>query len=382
MAANAPVYMDNNATTRVADEVLAEMLPYFTEKYGNAASKTHSYGWKADDAVELAREWVAGLIGAEPVELIFTSGATEAINLAIRGVFEAYKAKGNHIVTVQTEHKAVLDTCAALEKKGASVTYLPVNNSGLVSLTDLEAAVTDQTILVCVMYANNETGVLQDVAAMSALCHERGTLFMSDATQAVGKIPIDVQALGIDLMPLSAHKFYGPKGVGALYVRRRGPRVTLAPQIDDGGHERGLRSGTLNVPGIVGLGAAAKLAKRHLTTVDAIANLRDALQEKLLQIEGSIVNGALPARLPNTLNISFKGVNSQQLVRQLADSVAVSTGSACTSAVMEPSHVLKAMGVSDEAAYASVRFSLGRYNTYEEVENISKIVADQISRLK
>lgn len=382
MAQAAPIYMDNNATTRVDDAVLAEMLPYFTQKYGNAASKTHPYGWTAEDAVELARERVAGLIGSEPGELVFTSGATEGINLAIRGVYELYQAKGSHIITVQTEHKAVLDTCKALERLGASITYLPVDEGGLVAPADLEAALTEQTVLVSIMYANNETGVLQDIRQLADITHQAGSIFMSDATQAIGKIPVDVNQLGIDLMPLSGHKFYGPKGVGALYVRRRGPRVRLMPQIEGGGHEKGLRSGTLNVPGIVGLGKAAELAVVGLSDHDKTTRLRDQLQEALLQIPGSRVNGALEPRLPNTLNIAFEGINSQQLVRQLAETVAVSTGSACTSAIMEPSHVLKAMGVSDESAYGSVRLSLGRYNTAEEVENISTFFIDQISRLK
>lgn len=382
MAQAAPIYMDNNATTRVDDAVLAEMLPYFTQKYGNAASKTHPYGWTAEDAVELARERVAGLIGSEPGELAFTSGATEAINLAIRGVYELYQAKGSHIITVQTEHKAVLDTCKALERLGASITYLPIDEGGLVDPADLEAALSEQTVLVSIMYANNETGVLQDIRQLADITHQAGAIFMSDATQAIGKIPVDVNQLGIDLMPLSGHKFYGPKGVGALYVRRRGPRVRLMPQIEGGGHEKGLRSGTLNVPGIVGLGKAAELAVVGLSDHDKTTRLRDQLQEALLQIPGSRVNGALEPRLPNTLNIAFEGINSQQLVRQLAETVAVSTGSACTSAIMEPSHVLKAMGVSDESAYGSVRLSLGRYNTAEEVENISTFFIDQISRLK
>lgn len=364
-----PIYLDYNATTPVDEQVLQAMLPYFTEKFGNAASKTHSFGWRAEDAVELAGERIANLINCEPGELVYTSGSTEGINLAIKGVFELYQSKGKHIITASTEHKAVLDVCKKLEKIGAEVTYLPVNSQGLVDPDDLRKAISDQTILVSVMLGNNETGVIQPVKELADIAHEHGAIFMSDATQAVGKIPVDVQALGIDLMPISAHKMYGPKGVGALFVRRRNPRVRLMSQIDGGGHQKGLRSGTLNVPGIVALGAACQLADEHLAEyASTTSNLRDVLQEALLKIPGSFVNGNLDNRLPNTLNMSFKDVQSEQLVRKLADTVAVATGSACTSAIMEPSHVLKAMGISDDEAYGSIRFSLGRYTTREEIE--------------
>lgn len=372
---NTPIYLDYNATTPVDPQVLDAMLPYFTDRFGNAASKTHSFGWRAADAVDLATERIAQLINCEPAELIYTSGSTEGINLAMKGVFELYQTKGKHIITATTEHKAVLDVCKWLGQQGASMTYLPVNQDGLIDPADLKRAITDQTVLVSIMLGNNETGVLQPIKEMAAITHEHGAIFMSDATQAVGKIPVDVQELGIDLMPMSAHKLYGPKGVGALYIRRRNPRVKLMPQIDGGGHQKGLRSGTLNVPGIVGLGMACELAAQQLNNYGQhTVALRNLLQEELLKLSGAHVNGAIEPRLPNTLNMAFKGIQSEQLVRQLADTVAVATGSACTSAVMEPSHVLKAMGVSDEDAYGSIRFSLGKNTTREEIETaISKM---------
>ncbi len=365
-----PVYLDYNATTPVDPVVLETMLPYFSEKFGNAASKTHSYGWIAEEAVERARKQVAELIHCEPSEIIFTSGATEGVNLALKGMFEAYSTKGNHIITVVTEHKAVLDACKKLEKQGASVTYLPVNNDGLLDLQELEACINEKTILICVMDANNEIGVLQPVKAIAEIAHRHNLIFMSDVTQAIGKIEVNVNDLQIDLMPLSAHKFYGPKGVGALYVRRRGPRVTLQSQIDGGGHERNLRSGTLNVPGIVGLGKACEIAVNELESVSQkMKQLRDLLEEKILQeIPEVTINGSREYRLPNTLNVSFKGVESQQLMKALIHDVALASGSACTSAVMEPSYVLKALGLDDKSAYASVRFSLGKPTTEAEVE--------------
>lgn len=379
MADNSPVYLDYNATTPVDEAVLQEMLPYFNEKFGNAASRTHSFGWRAEDAVELARERIAKVIGAEPSELVFTSGSTEGINLAIKGVYQMYASKGDHIITVQTEHKAVLDTCAAIERQGAQITYLPVDAKGLVNADQLEAAITERTILISIMYANNETGVLQNIKALSTIAHKHDVIFMSDATQALGKVPLKVNDLGIDLMPISAHKFYGPKGVGALYVRRRGPRVRLMPQIDGGGHEKGLRSGTLNVPGIVGMGKAAELADQLQSEEhQRLAELRDGLQSALMALPGAKVHGGSAERSPNTLNISFDGVNAQQLVRKLADTVAVATGSACTSAIMEPSHVLSAMGVSEDDAYSSIRISLGRYTTQADIEKAIEVIKSQV----
>jgi cysteine desulfurase len=369
------IYLDHNATTPVDAPVLEAMLPYFTQKYGNAASTAHSFGWVAADAVDLARERVAALLNCEPSEITFTSGATESINMALKGVFELYQTKGKHVITVATEHKAVLDVCAGLERRGAQVTYLPVDSNGLIDLADLEKAITHETILVCVMMANNETGVIQPIEAIGRLCKERGVLFMSDITQAVGKLPVDVQALGIDIAPLSAHKMYGPKGVGALYLRRRGPRVKLTPMIEGGGHENGLRSGTLNVPGIAGLGMSAELAAE--TRTDYFNNtlyLRQMLEKTLLALPGARLNGHAGLRLPNTSNISFGGIRPGGLIKSLSNTVAVSSGSACTSALMEPSYVLKAMGVADELAYNSIRFSLGRNNTEAEIIEVTTLV--------
>jgi cysteine desulfurase len=377
-----PIYLDNNATTQLDPRVLEAMLPFLREVYGNAASSTHAYGWQAAEAVKIAREEVAGLIGATPEEIVFTSGATESDNLALKGVAEAYASKGDHIITVATEHKAVLDTCHWLEKTGRRVTYLGVDSDGRIDLTELQAALTPHTVLVSVMLANNETGVLQDLAAISAIVHTSGSLLMSDATQAVGKIPVDVQALGIDLLALSAHKLHGPKGVGALYVRRRGPRVTLAPQMHGGGHERGHRSGTLNVPGIVGLGKACLLAGADLThDAPKMAALRDHLENCLLALGGVRRNGHTQHRLPNTSNLSFDGVEADALINAMPG-IAIATGSACTSALMEPSHVLRAMGVVDSAAFASIRFSLGRMTTAEEVELAVAEVTRGVAKLR
>lgn len=379
MADNGPVYLDYNATTPVDEAVLQEMLPYFNEKFGNAASRTHSFGWRAEDAVDLSRERIAAAIGAEPSELVFTSGSTEGINLAIKGVYQMYASKGEHIITAQTEHKAVLDTCAALERQGAQITYLPVNELGLVDTAQLEAAITERTILVSIMYANNETGVVQNLKTLADIAHKHDVIFMSDATQALGKLPLNVNELGIDLMPISAHKFYGPKGVGTLYVRRRGPRVRLMPQIDGGGHEKGLRSGTLNVPGIVGMGKAAEMAiMLQQEDSERMASLLDRLQTALLELPGTTIHGLTEHRLPNTLNISFDGANAQQLVRKLADTVAVATGSACTSAIMEPSHVLSAMGVSEEDAFSSIRISIGRYTTQADIDTAIDVIKSQV----
>lgn len=364
-----PVYLDYNATTPCQQEVVQAMLPYFSEAFGNAASKTHSYGWQAEEAVKLAREQVAALVGAEPREIVFTSGATEALNLAIKGVAEAYSRKGNHIITVATEHKAVLDTCAHLEKKGIEVTRLGVGADGRVDLKELEEMIRPTTILVAVMYANNETGTIQPIPAISAIARRHGVLVCCDATQAVGKIPVRVNEDGLDLVAFSAHKLYGPKGVGALYVRRRDPRVTLIAQVDGGGHESGRRSGTLNVPAIVGFGKACALRGEQMEAeAGRLAVLRDRLEAGLSHIPGTGVNGSRQHRLPQVSNISFEGVEAQSVLIALGHEVALSSGSACSSATIEPSHVLKAMGLSDAAAYGSLRFSLGRPTSREEID--------------
>lgn len=348
--------------------VLEAMLPYFTQKFGNAASRNHAFGWHAEEAVDYAREQVAKLIGATEKEIIFTSGATEADNLALKGVFEMYKDKGNHIITCTTEHKAVLDTCKHLEKLGAEVTYLPVQSDGMLDLNLLEQSFTDKTILVCIMYGNNEIGVIQPIKEISAITHKHGALFMTDATQAVGKIPVDVNADGIDLLAFTAHKMYGPKGIGALYVRRKNPRVKVTAQMDGGGHERGMRSGTLNVPGIVGFGKAAELALQEMDSeAKRLSVLRDKLEKSLLELEESYVNGNREHRLPHTANISFKYVEGEGLMMAMKD-LAVSSGSACTSASLEPSYVLKSLGLSDDLAHSSIRFGLGRFTTEEEVD--------------
>lgn len=376
------IYLDHNATTPVDERVLEAMLPYFSERFGNAASRTHTFGWTADEAVKRARRQVADLINCLDQEIIFTSGSTEGINLAIKGVFENYQTKGNHIVTAVTEHKAVLDTCKSLEERGAEVTYLPVNKEGLIDLQQLKESITDKTVLVCIMYANNETGVIQPIRKIAEIVHEKGSIMMCDATQAIGKVPVDVQGEGIDLLCISAHKLYGPKGVGALYIRRRGPRVSLLAQMHGGGHERGVRSGTLNVPGIVGLGKACELA-RHETVDDArrMAALRDKLEKKLLELGGVTVNGSTEHRLPNTANLSFSGISSDALITKIKN-IAVATGSACTSALVEPSHVLKAMGVPDDLAYASIRFSIGKYTTEEDIDLAVEAVSKGVKELR
>jgi cysteine desulfurase len=376
------IYLDHNATTPVDPRVLETMLPYFSEKFGNAASKTHAFGWIAEEAVKDARKQVAQLIGAEEPEIIFTSGATESVNLAIKGVFEAYSSKGNHIVTVQTEHKAVLDVCKALEKKGAHVTYLTVNHEGLIDVEELERSITDKTILVCVMLANNETGVLQPVNEIASIVHGKGSIFMSDATQAVGKMRTDVNELGIDLLCMSAHKFYGPKGVGALYVRRKNPRVALLAQMHGGGHERGLRSGTLNVPGIVGLGKACGIASEEMwDNGEKLSKLRTFLEQHILDLGNVYINGSTRYRMPHVSNLSFAGIKADELIPKIPH-IAIATGSACTSAIPEPSHVLKAMGLKDEMAYGSVRFSLGKDNTMEEMKVVLEKVSDTIIKLR
>lgn len=377
-----PIYLDNNATTPLDPRVLEAMLPYFTEKFGNAASRNHAFGWVAEEGVDYAREQVAKLIGCTEKEIIFTSGATEADNLAIKGVFEMYKEKGNHIITAVTEHKAVLDTCKHLEKNGARVTYLGVKEDGLIDLAELEAAMTPETILVSIMYGNNEIGVIQPIKEISAIAHKHGALFMTDATQAVGKIPVDVNADGIDLMAFSAHKMYGPKGVGALYVRRKGPRVKVTAQMDGGGHERGMRSGTLNVPGIVGLGKACELCRLEMESETVrLSALRDKLESTLNKMEESYVNGNTQHRLPHVANISFKYVEGEGLMMAMSD-LAVSSGSACTSASLEPSYVLKSLGLSDDLAHSSIRFGLGRFTTEAEIDQAIAVTEKAVNHLR
>ena len=378
-----PVYLDNNATTICDPRVVETMLPYFSTHFGNAASRSHALGWQAAEAVDIAREQVAKLIGADPKEIIFTSGATEAVNLAIKGVYEAYASKGNHIITVATEHKAVLDTCGQLEKKGARVTYLAVNSEGLIEVDDLVSAITPETILVSVMYGNNETGVVQPVREIAAIAKQHGIIFFCDATQAVGKIPVDVLKDGIDLLCLSAHKFYGPKGVGALYVRRRDPRVRLQPQIDGGGHQRGLRSGTLNVPGIAGLGKAAEICRLEMEPeTERIRRFRDQLEGGLLEIPGTSVNGSRVKRLPQVCNIAFSDADSEVLLMSVNKDLALSSGSACTSASIEPSYVLKAMGLDDGLAHSSLRFSVGRFTTGAEIDFAIRTIRSAVGTVR
>ncbi|MCS7013237.1 MAG: IscS subfamily cysteine desulfurase [Chloroherpetonaceae bacterium] len=379
-----PIYMDNNATTRMDPRVLEAMLPYFTEKFGNAASRNHSYGWEAEEAVEKAREQVAKAIGADAKEIIFTSGATESDNIAIKGAVEMYAEKGNHIVTMQTEHKAVLDTCRRLEREGkAKVTYLPPKPDGLVDLDQLEAAITDKTIMVAIMMANNEIGVIQPMKEIGEICRKHGVLFFTDAVQAVGKVPVDVNDMKIDILSISGHKIYGPKGIGALYVRRKNPRVKLAGIIDGGGQERGMRSGTLNVPGIVGLAKALELCIEEMPTeMKRLTYLRNKLKDGILsQLEDVYVNGSMESRLPGNLNMSFAYVEGEALLMGLKG-LAVSSGSACTSASLEPSHVLKALGVGDELAHSSIRYGLGRFNTEEEVDYAIKVTVEAVNRLR
>jgi cysteine desulfurase len=383
MAVKLPIYMDNHATTRLDPRVLDAMLPYFTEKYGNAASRNHEFGWKAEEAVESARSQIARLIHATPREIVFTSGATESDNLALKGVAEAYRAKGNHIVTQATEHKAVLDTSKRLEKFGCEVTYLPVAKDGRIDLDDLRRAITPKTILISIMHANNEIGVLQPIAEIGAIAKEKNVTFHVDAAQSAGRIPIDVEKLGIDLLAISAHKIYGPKGVGALHVRRKNPRVGLSPIIDGGGHERGMRSGTLNVPGIVGLGKACELCEKEMAAEnERLRTLRDKLKDRILsRLDGTSINGTMEHRLPNNLNLSFAGVEGDALLMGIND-VAVSSGSACTSATLEPSYVLRALGVPEDLAHSSIRFGLGRFNTEEEVDYVAGRVVETVKRLR
>jgi len=370
MKKNQRIYLDYNATTPCDPRVVETMLPYFTTMSGNAASRSHPYGWEAEEAVSHARNQIADLIGADEREIIFTSGATEGDNLALKGVFEMYHRKGNHIITVETEHKAVLDTCLHIEKKGGEVTYLKVDKDGLIDLEALKAAIKSTTILVAIMWANNETGVIQPMAEIGEICEEKGVLLFSDATQAVGKIPTNPKEIGIHLMAFSAHKMYGPKGVGALFVNRRRPRVKLTAQIDGGGHEDGMRSGTLNVPGIVGFGKAAAIAQAEMEKeVIRLSKLRDKLEAALsTQIEACSINGTTKHRLPQVSNLSFQHVDSEGLLMTFNQNIAVATGSACTSASLDPSHVLMAMDISDDLAKSSIRFSLGRFTTEEEID--------------
>jgi cysteine desulfurase len=378
-----PIYLDHNATTPMDPRVLEAMLPYFVENFGNAASRNHSFGWHAEEAVDYAREQIAQLIGADPKEIIFTSGATEGDNLGIKGVYEMYASKGNHIITCTTEHKAVLDTCKHLEKLGAEVTYLEVQPDGLIDLKQLEAAMKPTTILVAIMYANNEIGVIQPVKEIGAIAKKHGALFFTDAVQSVGKIPVDVIADGIDIMAFTAHKMYGPKGVGALYVRRKNPRVKVTAQVDGGGHERGMRSGTLNVPGIVGFGKACELARLEMAAdTERISKLRDKLENALKVIDETYVNGNPAHRLPHVSNISFKYVEGEGLMMGFNKDIALSSGSACTSASLEPSYVLKALGLGDDLAHSSLRFGLGRYTTEEQIDFTIKAVTDTVLKLR
>src|SRR5580658_4683694 len=383
MAVKLPIYMDNHATTPVDPRVVEAMLPYFTEKFGNAASRNHSFGWAGEEAVENARAQVASLIGATPKEIIFTSGATESDNLMIKGVAEMYREKGNHIITQAIEHKAVLDTCKNLEKHGFEVTYLPVHKDGRVDPEDVRKAIKPTTILICIMYANNEIGVINPIAEIGKIAKERGIVFAVDGVQAVGKIPVDVQKDNVDLLAISAHKIYGPKGVGALYVRRRNPRVQLSAIIDGGGHERGMRSGTLNVPGIVGLGKACELCQQEMASESVrLSGLRDRLKKGLeAKLDEIYINGSMEHRLPNNLNMSFAFVEGESLLMGIND-IAVSSGSACTSATLEPSYVLKALGVGEDLAHTSIRFGLGRFNTQEEVDYVTSRVIEVVQRLR
>ncbi|MBS1642090.1 MAG: IscS subfamily cysteine desulfurase [Bacteroidetes bacterium] len=378
-----PIYLDNNATTPMDPRVLEAMIPYFTEHFGNAASRNHPFGWEAEEAVDYAREQVAKLIGADPKEIIFTSGATEGDNLAIKGVFEMYASKGNHIITAVTEHKAVLDTCKHIEKAGGEVTYLSVQEDGLIDLKELEAAIKPTTVLIAIMYANNEIGVIQPVKEIAAIAKKHGVLFFTDATQAVGKIPVDVIKDGIDLLTFSGHKMYGPKGVGALYVRRKNPRVKVTAQMDGGGHERGMRSGTLNVPGIVGFGKACELCRIEMEEdTKRISQLRDKLENSLMQLEEAYVNGNKEHRLPHVANISFKYVEGEGLMMGFNKNIALSSGSACTSASLEPSYVLKALGLGDDLAHSSLRFGLSRFTTEEQIDYTIKAISETVLKLR
>jgi len=383
MSLQFPIYLDNNATTPMDPRVLEAMLPYFVEKFGNAASRNHSFGWVAEEAVDYAREQVAKLINADPKEIIFTSGATEADNLAIKGVYEMYASKGNHVITCTTEHKAVLDTCKHIEKTGGQVTYLEVKEDGLIDLNELENAITDKTILIAIMYGNNEIGVIQPIREISKIARKHGILFFTDGTQAVGKVPVDVNKDGIDLMAFSGHKMYGPKGVGALYVRRKNPRVKVTSQMDGGGHERGMRSGTLNVPAIVGFGKACELCMNEMADeAKKLSKMRDRLESSLMELEETYVNGNREHRLPHTTNISFKYVEGEGLMMGFNKDIALSSGSACTSASLEPSYVLKALGLGDDLAHSSLRFGLGRFTTEEQIDFTINAIKNTVVKLR
>ncbi len=377
------IYLDNNATTPCDPRVVETMVPYFYEKHGNAASRNHPAGWVAEEAVDYAREQIAMLIGADEKEIIFTSGATESNNLALKGVFEMYASKGNHIITATTEHKAVLDTCKRIEKLGGEVTYLEVDNLGRVNLEELEAAIKPNTVLVSIMWANNETGVIQDMKGIGDICRKHGVLFHSDATQAVGKIPTNARETGIHLMSFTGHKMYGPKGVGALYVSRKNPRVKVVAQMDGGGHERGMRSGTLNVPGIVGFGKAAEIARKEMADDAArLSKLRDRLEASLMQMEETYLNGDINNRMPHVTNISFKHVEGEGLMMTFNQDIALSSGSACTSASLEPSYVLVALGLGDDLAHSSLRFSLGRFTTDEDVDYAVRAISEGVNHMR
>jgi len=378
-----PIYMDNHATTPMDPRVFEAMKPFYLETFGNAASRNHSFGWEAEEGVERARKQIADLIGATSKEIVFTSGATESNNLALKGIAEMYAERGNHIITQATEHKAVLDTCKRLEKEGVRVTYLHVQPNGLIDLDQLRDAITDKTILISIMYANNEIGVVQPMAEIGKIAKEKGVLFHSDAVQAIGKIPVNVMTDGIDVLSLTGHKIYGPKGCGALYVRRRNPRVQITAQMDGGGHERGMRSGTLNVPGIVGLGAACEIARKEMPEeARRLSFLRDKLKDRLTRdLDEVYINGTMEHHLPNNLNISFAYVEGESLLMGIND-IAVSSGSACTSATLEPSYVLKALGAGDDIAHSSIRFGLGRFNTEEEVDYVGDKVVDVVQKLR
>lgn len=378
------IYLDNNATTPVDPRVMEAMIPYFTQNFGNAASRNHPFGWVAEEGVDYAREQVAKLIGAEDKEIIFTSGATESINLALKGAFEMYAKKGNHIITVKTEHKAVLDTCKHIEKMGGEVTYLDVKYDATIDLAELEAAIKPNTILICVMYANNETGVIQPMKEIGEICEKHGVLFMSDITQAAGKIPINVKELGIHLAAFTAHKMYGPKGVGALFVNRVKPRVKVVAQVDGGGHERGMRSGTLNVPGIVGFGKAAEVAMQDMhKDAERLSKLRDKLQTALMeQLEEVTINGNVNSRMSHVTNMSFKHVEGEGLMMTFNQEIGLSSGSACTSASLEPSYVLVAMGLGDDLAHSSLRFSLGRFTTEDDIDYTIGAIRDGVNHMR
>jgi len=383
MSVKLPIYMDNHATTRMDPRVLEAMLPYLTETFGNAASRSHDFGWAAEKGVDTAREQIAALMNADSKEIIFTSGATESDNLALKGVAEMYREKGNHIITSVVEHKAILDSAKRLEKWGFQVTYLPVDDTGMVRPESVAEAITDKTILCSIMFANNEIGTINPIQDIGAICRSKGVLFHTDAVQGFGKVPFDVQAMNVDLASVTAHKIYGPKGCGALYVRRRNPRVRLAPQIDGGGHERGMRSGTLNVPGIVGFGKACEIARLEMESETArLLALRTRLQQGITrEIDETYLNGHPTQRLPGNLNLSFAYVEGESLLMGLKD-VALSSGSACTSASLEPSYVLKALGVGDDLAHSSIRYGLGRFNTEEEVDFVVRLTVDTVNRLR